>query len=292
MEEAKVSNRIIIALYFPLLALFAACTTCTPAINQAAVQISGQHSASLTAGGFAFTPKGARVTCFDVEPNISIESVAYYSLELHWEFGLITPNGFIDTIGIFSEMGVVDSVVSSRISIAPNQIVRLSLNAAIGIDPNLSGQPLACRLRVLTNGKTILTDTLRFDSIPFESRYRGYIYNFDASADSIGVNDPPDSNDWQPTAVFTPRPVYPNPSMGATDTLALDLLQPIDSLRADLHITPQLVGRTLLSKSALPAGHYIFVMDRSGLPAGLYQLIINAYRNNIVTTSHGNVRLG
>ena len=176
-------------------------------------------------------------------------------------------------------------------TIPANAFIVLDTSNVVKINQNLTHTPLSYTLYLSTlSDPSFDQSTALFDSVPFASRYRGYIYSTESSPNPIAIMDAPDPDDWHGSNNFVTEAAYPNPANGSTE-FVFEAFQPVDSVQLDLHITPGSIVRSFLVGQDLPLGVHSMMLDLTGLAPGLYRLMITAWQGSTVTHSHGDIRV-
>gem|GEM_PF-2672884 len=282
------SRSFLIALF--VIAFFAAGCSHSTQTNNPAVTLSalagGPH---LEAGGLAIRSAHDTAVNFDLVPDLSIANDSSIPLHLiaEWELRSTVPlvsNGNVtssyheisfDTI----DLGTINAGATVALDSMP--IVTFS-------DSDLMGGGVVYRLTLLDGNAPVAFASGAIDSIPFHSRYRGYIYTTEASPLPIDTLDKPDDGDWQAAGSFRPSPAYPNPAVGSVQ-VGYMVPETLDSLRGDLFITPHRILRSILLDRSVKIGQYLAQIDLQGISPGLYRVIWTPYKNGPLGTSHGDI---
>ncbi len=274
-------------------AALAGCSSPSGAPYTSSIEILPTSSSlvHLEAGGLAIRAAGDTAVNFDLEPTVSVKNTSDTAVHLLavWELQSTTPKVIMpnetptitdpDLIVIRSDLGIV----------APGATVPIdSILIATISDSDLAGGKLQYILSIelpfplpsLTRAEGI------FDSVPFTSHWRGIDFTTEASPNPTDIIDSPDDSDWQATSLFTPKPAYPNPAIGAT-SLPITI-SALDSVSAKIYITPHHLLETVVDRS-LPVGENIVTADLSRFTPGLYRVIWTGYKGDTVVSSHGDI---
>ncbi len=155
----------------------------------------------------------------------------------------------------------------------PNASIILDTTNVVRINQKFEHKVLSYTLQVATMNDSIFQSiNARFDSVPFASRYRGYIYTVESAPNPINTFDRPDDGDWQGSPSFRLLAANPNPVSGSTSYAVFTFVasQPVDSLQLDLHITPESIVRSFPLVNGLAVGSHTMTLDLSGHTPGLY----------------------
>jgi hypothetical protein len=172
-------------------------------------------------------------------------------------------------------------ILAAHATLPLDSIPIVTLNDDTAIDYTL-------QIRI-ANGPYLTSATDMFDSVPFNSRYRGIIYTTEASPTPIGIIDGPDIGDWQSNELFTPTCAYPNPASKVCE-LGITIPQVLDSIQGEIFVTPHHAVQTFVDGKIVVGNHEVAI-DISSMSPGLYRVLWTAFKNGTETSSHGNIMI-
>ncbi|MDP4200988.1 MAG: hypothetical protein Q8922_15465 [Bacteroidota bacterium] len=237
---------------------------------------------------------------FEFHPYATIRNDSNVSLDLTatWKFGVMQSIGGKDTF-VTTVAGLPDSGVSPNLgTLAPGQSygittfqstrIDTTIHAPfdyLQIDDRLITQRPAYQLTIWNKqGKRLLASTALFDTNDFHKRYRGFYFTTESSPFPEGtVDGPVDPSGGDPALRILPT--YPDPTTGHT-TLLLNLGESVDSIQADLYITPHHRAARLCSIGAMPPGVQYIQLNMPPVESGLYRLQLIVWKRG--TGDYGN----
>ena len=277
-----------------LAGLFFGCSNSSTTVNSSSIIVLSRAKgfAHLEAGGLSIRGAGDTAVNFDLVPNLSITNDSNVPLHLfaEWEISTLENINQIVTPPISLLFDTVD------LGIVPaNSTIALDSIPIVTLSDSFANQQLSYTLWLGTKNSHFSDYAIDvFDSVPFNSRYRGFVYTTESSPTPLDTLDRPDDGDWQGDSIFMPQPAHPNPALvstfvGFTGPGSFPANpETLDSVRGNLYITPHHFV-SMVSDSLLKSGTHTISLNLSGYNPGLYRLIWTAYKGNNIVTSHGDI---
>ena len=265
-------------------------STTTTAVNTfpspiTAVKLSGTSQfAHLEAGGLSILAVGDSLVNFDLVPNISVTNDSNIALHLFaiWQIGPMTTNSSTSEISLYDtvDLGIITPKATIPIDSIPIISLSEKLSAGITIPYNLGIGTLS--------GPLLASAGDVFDSVHFNSRYRGIIFTTESSPTPLAIYDAPDDGDWQGDSIFSPTATYPNPAILNAEA-GFMVTEPLDSLIGEIMVTPHNIKNIFFNNHLNDLGGHEIMLDLSGFSPGLYRVLWTAIKNNTIITSHGDI---